>query len=53
MLNFDNLKQGTIAALAAIVLTATTVVAAVGPARVAETTPVQVAHAQTGGADHA
>ena len=51
MLDFENLKQGAVAALGAILLTATTVVASVGPARVAETTPVHVA--QAGGALHA
>ena len=40
MYDFDNLKHGLIAAAAAIVFTATTVAAAVGPARLAETTPV-------------
>ena len=45
MFNFDNLKQSAIAALAAVVFTATAVGAAVGPARIAETSPVQLADA--------
>ena len=51
MLNFDNLKQSAVAAVGAVLLTATTVVASVGPARIAETTPVHVA--QIDGALHA
>ncbi len=51
MLDFDNLKQGAVAAVAAILLTATTLVASVGPAHVAETTPVDFAQAD--GAPHA
>jgi hypothetical protein len=43
MFNTDNLKQTALAAIAAIVFTATAVGAAVGPARVAETAPTQVA----------
>jgi hypothetical protein len=50
MFDLDNLKQGAVAALGAIVLTATAVGAAVGPARVAETASVQVAAAQIDGA---
>ena len=46
MMNFDNLKHSAIAAIAAVVFTATAVGAAVGPARIAETSPVQIA-AQT------
>ena len=46
MFNLDNLKQSAIAGLAAVVFTVTAVGAAVGPARIAETSPVQVA-AQT------
>jgi hypothetical protein len=50
MFDLDNLKQGAIAAVAAIVLTATAVGAAVGPARAVETAPVRVAAAQIDGA---
>jgi hypothetical protein len=49
MFKSDSIKQGLVAALAAIVFTATTVTAAVGPARVAETTPIQVAAASIDG----
>ena len=38
-MNSINLKQGVVAAVAAIVLTATAVGAAVGPARAIETAP--------------
>ena len=47
MIDFDSIKQGVIAALAAIIFTATAVGAAVGPARLAETAPVQIAEART------
>ncbi|HEY0411729.1 MAG TPA: hypothetical protein VGD66_01140 [Allosphingosinicella sp.] len=40
MFDTDKIKQGVIAALAALVLTATAVGAAVGPARAIETAPV-------------
>ena len=43
MFNFDNLKQSAIAAVAALFFTVTAVGAAVGPARIAETSPVQLA----------
>ena len=52
MFDFSNLKQGAVAALASIVLTATAVGAAVGPAHVAETAPAQIAHMQADGALH-
>ena len=45
-------REGIVAALAAIVLTATTVGAAVGPARSAETAPVTFALAQGSDAAH-
>ena len=54
MFDFDNLKQGAIAAAAAIVFTATAVGAAVGPARIAETSvpnsQMQVAAVEAQGA---
>lgn len=50
MFDLDNLKQGVVAAIGALVLTATAVGAAVGPARVAETAPAQIAAAQIDGA---
>ncbi|HEY0626270.1 MAG TPA: hypothetical protein VGD10_05995 [Allosphingosinicella sp.] len=41
MLNVGKLGQAAVSVLGAIILTTTVVGAAVGPARVAETTPVQ------------
>lgn len=49
MFDLDNLKQGVIAAIGAIILTATAVGAAVGPARAVETAPILVAAVQIDG----
>ncbi|MFL6858258.1 MAG: hypothetical protein ACJ8DZ_12260 [Allosphingosinicella sp.] len=40
MINIEQIKQGFVAMIAAAILTATTVGAAVGPARAIETAPV-------------
>ncbi len=40
MFNIDKIKEGLLAAVAAIILTSTAVGAAVGPARAVETAPV-------------
>jgi hypothetical protein len=45
MFDFDKIRQGAIAAVAAIVLTATAVGAAVGPARALETAPAAMLRA--------
>jgi hypothetical protein len=39
MFNFDKIKQGVLATIGAVILTATSVGAAVGPARAVETAP--------------
>jgi hypothetical protein len=49
MFETDKIKQAVVAALGAIILTSTAVGAAVGPARVAETTPVSLVAAQVSG----
>ena len=51
MFDIEAIKIGAVAAIAALVLTVTSVGAAVGPALAIETAPVQVAAAQ-GGAAH-
>jgi hypothetical protein len=50
MFDFNRIKEGAVAAVAAVVLTATAVGAAVGPARAVETAPVMVAAVEAGGA---
>jgi hypothetical protein len=49
MFNFGKITQNLLAAFGAIVLSATAVGAAVGPARAIETAPVQLAAAQFSG----
>jgi hypothetical protein len=44
---FNGIKQSAIAAIGAIILSSTAISAAVGPARVVETTPVAYVDAQT------
>ena len=46
---FDNFKQTAIAIIGTIILTATAVGAAVGPARAVETAPVYYAQLNAGG----
>ena len=48
-MNYDNIRQSVVAAIGALILTTTAVGAAVGPARIAETTPP--AALQASGAD--
>jgi len=50
---FNSIKQSLIAAVGAIILTATAVGAAVGPARAVETAPVAYALVQDSGQAHA
>jgi hypothetical protein len=49
MLNVGRMGQSVVAMIAAMLLTATAVGAAVGPARALETAPVSLAHAQDSG----
>jgi hypothetical protein len=49
MLNASKMSQGLVAMVAALLLTATAVGAAVGPARALETAPVSLAHAPVSG----
>jgi hypothetical protein len=53
MFDFNRIKEGAVAAVAAVVLTATAVGAAVGPARAVETAPVVAAAVEAGGTLHA
>ena len=46
MFNFDKIREGALAAIASIILTATAVGAAVGPARAVETAPISYAALQ-------
>jgi hypothetical protein len=50
---FNSLKQSAVAALGAIILTATAVGAAVGPAHAIEMAPIVYAQAQPAGQAHA
>jgi hypothetical protein len=49
MIGMDKIVQGVIASVAAVLLTATAVGAAVGPARAVETAPIALAGAQVSG----
>ena len=48
MRDLDNIKHGILAAMASVILTATAVGAAVGPARAVETAPVAYAALEGG-----
>jgi hypothetical protein len=43
MFDFQKIREGALAAIASVILTATAVGAAVGPARAVETTPIAYA----------
>jgi hypothetical protein len=49
MFDYDKIRESALAAVGAIILSATAVGAAVGPARAVETAPVQLAAAQISG----
>ena len=49
MFDFNRIRESAVAAVAAVILTATAVGAAVGPARAVETAPAMAAAVEAGG----